>query len=717
VLDEYPEGVWLVELASLVDAALLPRTVAAVLGVSEAPGQPLTDTLASFLNSTARRGPILLVLDNCEHLVAACAALADHLLRTCPHLRMLSTSRQRLGVSGEIAWRVPSLGVPDLRTVAGTDEIAASEAARLFLDRARLALPTFVLGDRNAAAVAQICQRLDGIPLAIELAAARVAVLSAEQILARLDDCFRLLVGGSRSAPSRQQTLRATLDWSYGLLSESELVVFRRFSVFSGGFNLEAAEAVASGAGIGSNDVLDPLTGLVDKSLVGADPGDGSAARFRLLETLRQYGWERLTESGERDDVQRRHAAHFLSVAEQAEPQLVGSAHQAAWLDRLEREHGNFRAALRWAIDRGEAEVGLRLAAALYRLWYLRVYLDEGRRWFDQVLAIDQDALPEARARALRGVGLLAYAKGDYAEARAFTERGLAVARELGDKRLISGALNNLGIILIDQGEYTAAQSTCEEGLSLARELADEPFTAILLNNLGLVAAYQADFTSAVPLLEESLAIAQATGMVWSMAWSTGNLGNAAYHQGDLVTALARYRQSLSLGQEVGDKRVIAERLEEVAWVACAQEQVEPAAHLFGAAEALRETIGAPMPPANRADYERSVGLARARLGEAALKTLWCEGRALSVEQAIAEALTIEVARESRVSVADLPGQLTQREREVARLVAAGKSNREIAATLVVSLRTVEAHVTHVLAKLGLRSRAQLAVWAIQHSL
>jgi non-specific serine/threonine protein kinase len=238
-----------------------------------------------------------------------------------------------------------------------------------------------------------------------------------------------------------------------------------------------------------------------------------------------------------------------------------------------------------------------------------------------------------------------------------------------------------------------------------------------LLNNLGLVAAYQADFTSAVPLLEESLAIAQATGMVWSMAWSTGNLGNAAYHQGDLVTALARYRQSLSLGQEVGDKRVIAERLEEVAWVACAQEQVEPAAHLFGAAEALRETIGAPMPPANRADYERSVGLARARLGETALKTLWCEGRALSMEQAIAEALTIEVARESRVSVADLPGQLTQREREVARLVAAGKSNREIAATLVVSLRTVEAHVTHVLAKLGLRSRAQLAVWAIQHSL
>jgi predicted ATPase/DNA-binding CsgD family transcriptional regulator len=708
---DYPDGVWLVELASVADAALLPQTVASALGVGEASGHDLTDTLTAFLR--ARR--LLLVLDNCEHLLDACAELADHLLRTCPRVQILATSRQRLGMAGETAWRVPSLATPDIRTVAGTDEIAASEAVRLFLDRARMTVPAFVLEDRNAVAVARICRRLDGIPLAIELAAARVSVLAPEQIAARLDDCFQLLVGGSRTAPSRQRTLRATVDWSYDLLSEPERALFRRLSVFAGGFSLEAAEAVCTGDGIARTDVLDLLAALIDKSLVAADSGDSSVVRYRLLETLRHYGWERLAESNNRDAVQRRHADHFLELVEFAEPQLVGTPEQGAWLDRLERDHGNFRAALQWAIDARQSETGVRLAAALYRLWYLRGYLGEGRHWSNQVLAWAQDAPRTATARALRGAGLLAYAAGDYPEARAFTEQGLALAREIEDKRLISAALNNLGIILIDQGDYPAAHAACEEGLALARELADEPFVAVLLNNLGLLAGYRADYAAAIPLLEESLAIAQARGMQWSMAWSTGNLGNAAFHRGDFAAARERYRQSLALGQEVGDKRVIAERLEELAWVACAERQPELAVRLFGAAEVLRETIGAPMPPANRAQYDRSVDLARAQVGDVRLAAMWAHGRALPLEQAIAAALSSDVGDQLRGTNTQLPGHLTQREQEVAELVARGLSNREIATTLVVSVRTAEAHITHLLNKLELRSRAQLAVWAVKH--
>jgi non-specific serine/threonine protein kinase len=713
LVDEYADGVWLAELASVADEALVPRIVAAALHVDEAPGQQLTDTLAAALPAKQ----LLLILDNCEHLVGACCQLVDRLLRSCPQVRMLATSRQPLGVPGELAWRVPSLTIPDQAAISGTDEIAACEAVRLFVDRARLAVPTFVVDDRNVAAVAQICRRLDGIPLAIELAAARLPVLALAQVVVRLDDRFRLLIGGSRTAPSRQQTLRATLDWSYGLLSELERSLFRRLSVFTGGFTLEGAEAVGHDEGADAADVLEILAALVDKSLVVAEPDADASVRYRLLETVRQYGQERLTETSARDTLAHRHAMYFLALAERAERELVGSTHQTVWLDRLEREHGNFRAALQWAIDCGDSDSAGRLAGALYRLWYLRGHLREGRRWFDQILSLGNLPTPRVSARVLRGAGLLAYAEGDYVAARTFTEQGLAVARELQDRELVSAALNNLGIILIDEGDYAAAQSRCTEGLALARELADEPFTAILLNNLGLVALYQADYLSAVPLLEESLAIAQRRGMLWSMAWSAGNLGNAAFHQTDLTTARSRFRQSLMLGQQVGDKRVIAERLEELGWVACAEAQARSAVRLFGAAEVLRETIGAPMPPANRAAYDRSVATARSFLGGQALADEWQQGRTLPLDEAIAEALALDALSQSAPDVAEPPGRLTARERQVASLVARGLSNREIGETLVVSVRTAESHITHLLNKLGLRSRAQLAVWAVEHGL
>jgi len=701
VIDDYSDGVWFAGLASLADASLLAQTVAAMLGVGQMPGQQPAQTLAHFLSHKR----LLLLLDNCEHLIDACAELVDYVLRTCPHVRILATSRQRLGVAGEIAWRVPSLASPH-PSAAGTDEIAAYSAVQLFVDRARSLVKTFALGDTNASAVAQICQRLDGIPLAIELAASRVLVLAPEQILARLDDRFRLLVGGSRTAPTRQQTLRATLEWSHSLLSEPERALFRRLSVFVGGFTLEAAEAVCAGKGIAERDVLDLLAALVDKSLVWTDASDPLTLRYGLLETLRQYAVERLMEAAEIDTVLCQHAQQCLEVAEEAEPHLL-LASQRPWLDKLEHDLGNFRAALRWSIDVGDADTGVRLAGALYRVWFLRGYVREGRRWLEQVLALPGHAPSGARALAHRGCGLMAYAEGDYAAARAQTEEALRLARELDDKPLICGALNNLAIVLIDQADYQGARAYCEAGLAVARELVGAPYMGILLNNLGVGAVYSGDYAAAIPVLEESLAIASAERRFELMAWATGNLGNAAYYQGDLTTAAARYKQSLRLGVDVGDKRIIAERLEELAWVAAAESRFETAARVFGAAEALRETIGATMPPANRAAYDRALTSTAAHLGDA-LAPLWQAGRGLALEDAIAEALAVDASPAPGVT-----RSLSHREEEVARLVADGLSNREIAEALALSVRTVEAHVTHLLNKLTLRSRAQLAVWFV----
>ncbi|MGH2352814.1 MAG: ATP-binding protein, partial [Chloroflexota bacterium] len=362
VLPAYPDGVWLVALAALADPALVPHAVAQAVGVREEPGRPLLGTLADAL----RPKRLLLVLDNCEHLLDACAHLADALLRACPHLRVLATGREALGIAGETAWRVPSLGLPDARHLPPVEVLSQYEAVRLFIDRALAVQPGFRVTNQNALAVVQVCARLDGIPLAIELAAARVRVLPVEQLLVRLEDRFRLLSGGSRTALERHQTLRAAVDWSYDLLTEPENAVFARLAVFAGGFTLDAAEAVCAGDGIEAVEVLDLLTHLVDKSLAVVDEQPDGTARYRLLETLRHYAREKLAAREEADTVRAQHATHYLALAEQADPELRGPR-GAGWLDRLRRDLDNMREALAWAEAGGEAELGLRLAAAL--LW------------------------------------------------------------------------------------------------------------------------------------------------------------------------------------------------------------------------------------------------------------------------------------------------------------------------------------------------------------
>ena len=562
LVSSYQDGVWLVELAPLADPALVPQAAATAVGVREQPGRPLPQTLADAL----RPRRLLLVLDNCEHLVTACAELAEVLLRACPNLCILATSREVLRIAGETAWRVPPLGLPPLSAGPGPptgllvsprlEQVEDSEAVRLFAARAAAALPGFALTDGNGPTVARICHHLDGLPLAIELAAARVSVLGLEQLTARLADRFRLLTGGSRTALPRHQTLRATLEWSYALLPEPEQQLFERLAVFAGGWTLEAAEAVGAGQGIDPADVLELLAQLVNKSLVAAQEGLGGEARYRLLETLRQYGWEGLTRRGDLEATQRRHAAFFLALAERAEPEMTG-AEQGLWLARLEQEHDNLRAALQWAMDCAEAELGLRLAGALERFWWVRGRTSEGRRWLEGLLAVAGSggaALAATRAKALSGAGILAGEQSDYPRAAALLEENLALCRSLGDKRGSAWSLSYLAAMARDQAEYRRATELLEESLALFRDLGDNVGSAYALNHLGRTATYQGDHARAAALLEESLALSRDLGDKVGSAYALINLGRAATYQGEHARAAALLEESLALSRGLGDQ-------------------------------------------------------------------------------------------------------------------------------------------------------------------
>jgi predicted ATPase/DNA-binding SARP family transcriptional activator len=685
LLDEpgaYPDGVWLVELASLRDPALLPDRVAQVLAIEEQGARPLADTLAAQLKT--RR--LLLILDNCEHLLDASAELAAHLLIQCPALRMLATSREALGVAGEQPWPIPALSLPQATTAGPIGHLLESEAARLFLVRARVQRPSLSVTETNAGAVARICRHLEGIPLALELAAARVGALDLDQIAARLSESFGLLSGGPRTAPRRQRTLRATLDWSYDLLDEPERLLLRRLAVFAGGCTLEAAEAVCAGEEIPTQEVLDRIGGLLRKSLLVLDEQAGEI-RYRLLETVRQYAQEHLAGSIEEVAVRTRHLHWCLTLAEAAEGALRGPEQQV-WLVRLEQEHDNLRAALRLARERGEQHVGLRIAGALWRFWDVRGHGSEGRRWLEELLVCAGARGPSAgeaaiRAKALNGAGNLAYMQDDYARARALHEESLALRRELGDMRGIAISLNNLGNVAEVQGDYTRARALLEESLALDRQLGDIWGLAGSLSNLGRVAQVQGDYAWARTLQEESLALRRdlgdRRGIAYSLinlgrvvqlqgdyaqaralqeqslalfrelddrrniAYSLSSLGNVACDQGDCARATRLHEESLTMHRELGDKEGIATNLEGMARAAtapcAAPEILARASRLFSAAAALREAIGTPLPPSARAGYERATAAVRAAAGEAAWSAAWADGQTLTLEQTIDLAL------------------------------------------------------------------------------
>jgi tetratricopeptide (TPR) repeat protein len=522
---------------------------------------------------------------------------------------------------------------------------------------------------------------LDGIPLAIELAAARVKVLAVEQIAMRLDDRFRLLTGGGRTVLPRHQTLRATMDWSYGLLSENERALLRRLSVFAGGWTLEAAGAVYARDDLGPTDALNLLTQLVDKSLVAVEVRGGEA-RYRLLETVRQYGRDRLIESAEVADAHRLHLRWYMELGEQAEPKLRGPE-QRAWLERLETEHDNIRAALEWSgTEVGGAEPGLRLAGSLYWFWLMHGHVNEGRQWLEKALSNAAHTSGPARAKGLMGAGSLARRQGDYKGAEGslqaslvlFRESGdqwgigfslhhlghvaeesddygkatvrfedsIAAFRKAGDKWGVAGGLNCLGEAMHHRGDYRGATPLLRESLTLYREIGDNWSSAYPVRILGTIAAYEGDYQTATVLLEDSFAIERETGDKYGMAQSRSTLGNVAFHQGHHERAMTLFKESLVLRRELGNKVGVAECMERLGGVAGEGGHPGRAGRLFGAAEALRESIGAPVPPVDRADYERNVAAARAGLSESAFASAWAEGRAMTVEQAVEYALTEE---------------------------------------------------------------------------
>ncbi len=700
--EQFPDGVWWIELAAITDPELAPQAVAAVLGIREKPDEELTETLIDALRERA----MLLLLDNCEHFVAACNGLAASLLRACPGLRILATSREALGIKGEVAWAVPPLAYPRPGEGTGKKEVVfslvstradrsidAAEAARLvqyeavelFIERAAAALPTFKLTSKNAPAVMQICRRLEGIPLAIELAAARVKMMTVEQIAARLDDALHLLKANWGEEPPHHQTLQAAVDWSYDLLSSKEQVLLRRFSVFAGGFNLEEAEQIA-GMPVGSEaapkpdlspvDVLDLLSRLIDKSLVVVeDREQAGEVRYRLLEVVRQYTREQLVRAGELGPARRRHAETFLSLVEEAVPRLRG-AEQETWINRFDRELENLRAALAWSIDHVEGvETGLRLAAGLWQYWDLRGYFSEGRSWLKQLLSVSPERTT-ARARALNAAGGLAWGQGDFTAARALLSESLAIQKELGNQRDIAAGCLNLGILSIsqgdylsahplleeslriframehrqgisnvlntlgtwasDQGEYADARRHFEESLALRRELGDKRGVAIVLGNLGVAAWRQGDCRAARPLLQECLERYQELGDRRGAATALNELGQVAIQLGEHAQAQQFLVESLAIWQELGNKEGIAFFLEGSARLFCSWCDFELAARLLGAAEILRERIGSPLAPADRREYERILAGLRSALNTDRLATAWTEGRTLAMEAAVA---------------------------------------------------------------------------------
>jgi DNA-binding CsgD family transcriptional regulator len=603
--------------------------------------------------------------------------------------------------------------------------MAQSEAVLLFLDRARLIRPDFALVADNAAAVAEVCHRLDGMPLAIELAAARLRALSIEQIAGLQDDRFRLLTGGSRTTLPRQQTLRATVDWSYDLLSEAERILFDRLSVFAGGWTLEAAQAVCSGPGIPPAGVLDLLASLVDQSLVLVEAEDGGAASYRLLETLRQYGQERLAERGEAEAIQRRHAAYYLALAEAAEPELTGP-HQVAWLDRLETEHDNLRAALTWSLESGGTETAARLCGALGWFWYDHSHLREGSRWLDAALSTSGALPAPVRAKALLWAGLLGVHHADYAHSKAQLEESLHLWQALGHQQGAALALNVLGRVAREQGDLERAASYYGAGLAAAQSVGDTRGIALARDHLGDVALLQGDCERAALLYGESLTLFREVGDVRRIAVSLTNLAYVATRRGDLGRAIGLYRQGLEHARAVGDSQRIAEGLEGLAYLALLLEQLTRAARLFGAAEALRDAIGLPIPPSERAEYACRLETVCGCLGEAAYATAWGDGQEMMAggwEQAIQYAAEAKQPSLPAVSTPERPltneqaSSLTPRERQVAVLVARGLTNTEIAETLTIAQGTAANHVQHILTKLGFHSRAQIATWAVERGL
>jgi predicted ATPase/DNA-binding CsgD family transcriptional regulator len=761
----FPDGAWLVELADTEDPALVTRRVASALGVREEPDRPLAETLTEAL----RPRLLLLILDTCEHVVDASAALVQQLLAGCPGVRVVATSREPLRVRGETVWRVPPLALPAAAHDLTAGELARHEAIRLFTDRAAAVRPGFVLDSMNSGAVLRLCRTLDGVPLAIELAAARVGALSVEQIAARLGDRFQLLASGDRTAPARQQTLRAAVDWSFELLTKPEQVLLRRLAVFSG-WNLEMAEQVCAGDAVPPDQVLDLLAALIDKSLVTLDAELDGDARYRLLDTIKEYAADRLTASGEGPVMRLRHRDYMLRLLEgfidraflRGDPPWPV---RVAMNHRVVADRANYRTALSACNERGDAEEGLRLCSALHIPWVAYGDVTEGISWFDRFLELEAEVTPGIRARALMLRADLAFEQQDYAAAGERARAGLDLCRASGGTGA-AAALRALAEVSLRAGRHEDALASIDSAIEAARMDGDDWEEGLALAVRATVIARQGRLNEAQRAYEVALDVLHDNNG-WGVAQALYGFGGLARARHDHEAALAHFRNALALYREIDARPEIARCLAGIGWVALSQRDLDLArsslteslrlslaigqrlavargleafamlaavrgdpagsVKLEGAALALREAIGHVPSAAARARLDDLLEAARRELGPPAAEALLAEGAAMSADEAVrlatgsgSRGLAGDAAQLAVPAQAAAPlssgalSALTAREREIASLIARGLSNRGIADELVISPATAARHVANIFTKLGFTSRAQVAVWAAQ---
>ena len=675
LLDDFPDGTFFAPLATLTEAELLLPAVAETLGMRETGEQPLDESLKDYL--VERR--MLLLLDNFEQVLGAAPAVTE-LLAGAPGLKVLATSRAPLGLYGEHEFPVPPLSMPDLEHPPPLESLTQYEAVSLFVERARALKPDFKVTNESAPAVAEICVRLDGLPLAIELAAARIKMLPPKAMLQRLTSRLKLLTGGARDLPERQRTLRATIEWSHALLDEGEQLLFGRLAVFSGGRTLEAIEAICDALGDLPVDAFDGISSLLDKSLIRQEEGPNGEPRFVMLETVHEFAREKLEDSAEAQEIKRIHAQYFLTLAEVAFPELRGPD-QLEWLERLEAEHDNMRAALTWALERKEAEVALRLGGALWWFWWMRGHNSEGRRWLEEALAIEGRVLPEVRAMALAGAGELATSQGnldrakevceeglelllhegretreaklcllaflgwvalereEYEQAKQLFEEGLALSRQMRDTWWLANSLSNVAVVSHSLEDYEKATELYEESMDLFRELGDRRRLATCLNNLAMVVCSQGELGRAAKLIEESVVLLRELGARGVASVGLCNLGWIALLQDDLSRAADLYRESLSVSWDTGVNPVVQRTLEGFACLAGAKGEADRAARLWRAAQDLHVTKGIPRDIDFLAEADARISAVRSDMGEEEWDEAWRKGRAMTLDEVVSYAL------------------------------------------------------------------------------
>jgi predicted ATPase/DNA-binding CsgD family transcriptional regulator len=806
LLDNFYDGVCFVPLATISDPKLVTPSIAHLLGLEHShigPGRPMEHM--EFLEVSLRDKRVLLLLDNFEQVVAAAPDLAE-LLSACPQLKILVTSREVLHILGEYEFPVPPLGLPKSELLSEDEDLSQYPAVELFLQRAFAIKPDLAVTQENAQAIIAICRHLEGLPLAIELAAARIKLLPPQALLKRLAQRLQILTGGAQNAPLRHQTLRNTIEWSYNLLNAAEQRLFRRLSVFVGGCTLEAVETICGTSGDETAQVIDAVASLIDKSMLQQIEQKGEEPRLIMLETIREYGLECLNFSEGEESTPQKHAAYYLALAERADSELVGPR-QTVWLEQLEREHDNLRAALYWSISQNKTEqhmeIALRLGGALRRFWQMHGHLKEGQTFLEQALAASEgvEVSKQARAKALIAAGTLAsvltdytraevwcqqslvlfrelgdqsgialslyllgvvpWMRGDFVAARSLTEEALALFREMGVKERVAWSLATLGILDTQEGKYTSASTLLEESLSIHRELGDQRGIASTLVRLaqvhivsqgdqlaarslldeglalyselgdkdgiaytyslsGWLALSQGDTTTAYSLLEESIRIYREIGNRRNIAESLALLAKVDAADAKTTTAYALFEESLALARELNHKWLIASCLEGLAGVVSTQGYYRWAAQLWGAAESVREIIDIPIPPVERAHYERAVASARTQSGEESFANAWRQGRTMTPDQAFtARGQDIVLQQDTVVNTLPTsnPAGLTAREVDVLRLMTTGLTNPQIAERLVISPVTVNSHVRSIYSKLNVTSRSAATRYAVEHHL